>query len=142
MAGNKKMKIAVIEDSKILHTIYEDMFFMHTVDFFNTVDDFVLKGEKYPVVIIDHRVDNKSWEDVYKTIDESTFLIVTSTFPLDFYKKEFPNTLYKSLLNVNKHKNAVHFVKDSGNRFLYHISNLVELEALWANSRARIVSGD
>jgi DNA-binding NtrC family response regulator len=136
MACNKKMKIAVIEDTKALHDIYEDMFFMHTVEFFNTVDDFILKAEVYPVVIIDHRVDNKSWEDVFKVIDESTFLIVTSTFAKDFYKKEFPDTLYKSIEKVNDHKNAVHYHKDERNRFLDYISRAVELEALRANCRA------
>ncbi len=136
------MKIAVIEDTKAIHHIYEDMFFLHTVDFFSSIDDFIQKGEVYPVVIIDHQVNGKGWEEVYKLIDDNTFLIVTSTFPLDFYKKEFPDTLYKSLTKVNSHKNAVHFVKDSGNRFLYYISRSVELEALRANCRPGIIGGN
>jgi hypothetical protein len=130
------MKIAVIENTKGLHNIYEDMFFIHTVDFFESIESFIENGKTYPVVIVDHVVNGVGWERVYDIIDNETFLIVTSTFPKDFYKKEFPETLYKSLENVNSNSNAVYYHKDQKNRFLDYISRSVELEALRANCRA------
>lgn len=116
------MNIAVISESHKQLIQYMDFLFeVNPPDFFDCIEDFEKVKDHYNLVLIDHQVKGKSWNDIYI---EGVKYIVLTTNPLHWYKLEFFETLWKPLEMIYNLKGVFHAEKTQFDRIKYLVQSL------------------
>lgn len=106
------MRIAIIDDDPGQLQVFSDVIYSAlkgvSVDFYDDATKFAQTDDgQYKVVIVDHRFNNgKEWKDVYNGLKNNPQVIVTMTYPPDYYKNEFPNLYYALTEEVTQYKSV------------------------------------
>jgi hypothetical protein len=105
------VKLAIVDNWGMLAT-YESEFSKYSPDLFDSYTSFLDSRALYDVLIFAHRLSGFDWETAYKQLQNKPRVIVTSTFPLDYYKTYEALETYDKIQAVNKYKNCIFATKD------------------------------
>ena len=77
---------------------------------FDDASGFVCIADTFDFIVIDHRVNGKPWLSIYTKIPEGKPVLVLATYSPQYYKAEFPDSLYLDLQPIMTMK-GVYFAK-------------------------------
>jgi len=122
------MKIAVVEgDSRVL-SLYRDALAQYDADYFDSYNKFLQVGNGlYGVIVLSHRIGGYDWLSVYNRLENVPRVIVTATFPAEYYKTNEALNIYNRVMEVNSHPNCIFHLKDD----FKNILRSIEIEELY-----------
>lgn len=128
----QKINLAILEPEPGLIEVYRDAFapLPIEIDSYNEteINNFLSLRYKYQIVIIAHRLGKRSWASVYKKIPNDVLVIVTATFPHEYYKQEFPKEY--SDLNSEQYPAILFCLKEKTKKLF----RIIEMQCLEINS--------
>lgn len=106
------MKIVFIEPNQGLLRVYNDRFYKYDADYFDDLNKFERQFyNQYDIIVLSHRIENKSWVDIVNDLKSNAIFIITMTFPAEYYKENEPS-VYSKIKLINKTKNIFPMIKD------------------------------
>ena len=106
------MKVAIIEPESGQRDVYKDILESYDIDLFDSPYKFTqVDSGLYDVILIAHRFGDESWLDTYRSLRNAPRVIVTATYPKDYYKREQAINLWPAIQKINDYPNVIFFQK-------------------------------
>lgn len=92
------MNIGVLISDCNLAKVYKDLLSEFGDTYcFHDPKGFVCVADYFDFIILDHKVKEKPWMDIYTLLPEGKPTLVVATYGIPYYKAEFPDSIYKNL---------------------------------------------